>query len=112
MWRYPMSKTSLLLIVVLSVSVVVAIGGCKNPFRKDEPALAGPVGAKATRDPVPEPVQYSGTLPTMHTVKKGDTLWALANFYHGSGKSWQRIAEANGIHGTHIPVGAQLTIPR
>ena len=107
-----MSKTSLLLTIVLTVSVVLVFGGCKNPFRKDDPTLAGPVGAKAVRDPVPELAQFDGTLPTTHTVKKGDTLWAIASFYHGDGKAWQRIAEANSIQGSHISVGARLTIPR
>ena len=108
-----MGKNSLILVAILGFCAVLLFGGCKNPFRKDEqPGLAGPVGAKAVRDPVPTQARFDGTLPTTHTVKKGDTLWALASYYHGDGKAWSRIAEANGIHGTHIPVGMELTIPR
>ncbi len=109
-----MRKNSLILAAILGLCTVLLFGGgCKNPFRKDEqPSLAGPVGAKATRDAVPRPAHFDGALPTTHTVKKGDTLWALASYYHGNGKAWSRIAEANRIQGTHIPVGMELTIPR
>lgn len=43
------------------------------------------------------------------TVKKGDTLWNLAQQYLGNGNRWQEL----GFKGnpTQLPVGAQLNVP-
>lgn len=47
--------------------------------------------------------------PVFHTIKKGDTLSALARNY---GASVLAIQKANNIKGTNIVVGKQLIIPR
>lgn len=59
----------------------------------------------------PEPVFTEETLLKTHTVKRGDTLWALAKKYLGSGLKWTRIAKFNGIKGTLIRTGQVLKIP-
>lgn len=59
----------------------------------------------------PEPVFTEETLLKTHTVKRGDTLWALAKKYLGSGLKWTRIAKLNGIKGTLIRTGQVLKIP-
>lgn len=47
-----------------------------------------------------------------YTVKKGDTLWALAEKYYGDGTQWKKIAKANGIKDPKkLPIGKKLTIP-
>jgi LysM repeat protein len=52
------------------------------------------------------------TLPTTHTVKKNDCLWALAKTYYGKGSLFTRIAKANKIDEPYtIYVGQKLTIP-
>ena len=122
-------------VAVLGVVVALCVGGCANPFKKKEPKLDRPVGAKAVTAPEPAPPsyavtpaevapapapavsmplagdRYTGALPTSHTVKKGDTLWSIAKYYYGDGKAWQRIADANGVQGTGINVGMKLNIP-
>ncbi|MFH0962655.1 MAG: LysM peptidoglycan-binding domain-containing protein [Planctomycetota bacterium] len=121
-------------IVVLGIGLALCVGGCKNPFKKEEPKLDRPVGAKAITAPEPPPSYtaapveaapapapaistspmqggYTGTLPTTYTVKRGDTLWSIAKYHYGDGKAWQRIAETNGVQGTGIKVGMKLTIP-
>jgi len=45
---------------------------------------------------------------TVYTVKKGDSLWALANRY---GTTIAAIKQANGLKSDTIYVGQQLTIP-
>ena len=37
----------------------------------------------------------AATKTTTHTIKKGDTLWAIAKKYLGAGSKWKTIYEAN-----------------
>ena len=58
----------------------------------------------------------TSTAPTAktHTVKKGDTLWALAAKYYGSGAQYIKIYNANTDKVSNpnlIYVGQVLTIP-
>lgn len=45
-----------------------------------------------------------------HDVKKGDTLWRIAQLYLGSGTKWPTIAKDNNISGTLIYPGMKLVI--
>lgn len=62
--------------------------------------------------PVPAPAASSGTA---YTVKKGDSLWAIAKRFYGSGAAWKKIYEANrGVIGgnpNRIYPGQTFTIP-
>jgi nucleoid-associated protein YgaU len=52
--------------------------------------------------------------PKVHVLKRGDTLWALAQKYLGNGSRWQEIARLNGIKDSQVrslPVGMQIKIP-
>ncbi|MGB1217880.1 MAG: LysM peptidoglycan-binding domain-containing protein, partial [Saprospiraceae bacterium] len=50
-----------------------------------------------------------------HTVKKGETLWSIAEKYYGSGRRWREIYRDNrrkiARRGNLIFVGTRLTIP-
>lgn len=47
-----------------------------------------------------------------YSVKKGDTLWALAEKYYGDGTKWKLIAKANGVKDPRkLQIGTKLTIP-
>lgn len=47
-----------------------------------------------------------------YTIKKGDTLWALAVRYYGNGNDWHKIASANhGIVPTKLKIGSTIVIP-
>lgn len=47
-----------------------------------------------------------------YTVKKGDTLWALAEKYYGDGTKWKLIAKANKIKDPRkLQIGTKLVIP-
>jgi nucleoid-associated protein YgaU len=46
------------------------------------------VVAEVESPPIPESVQY-------YEIKKGDTLWAIANEHYGSGAKYKMIVEAN-----------------
>lgn len=47
--------------------------------------------------------------PIRHTIKKGDTLWALSRKY---GTTVTAIQRANGLKGTNLKIGRRLLIPR
>lgn len=47
-----------------------------------------------------------------YTVKRGDTLWAIAKKYYGSGAKYTKIATANKLKNPNlIKVGQKLKIP-
>lgn len=47
-----------------------------------------------------------------HTIKSGDTLWALAEQYYGDGSKWTKIQKANGgIDPYSLTIGKKLIIP-
>jgi TP901 family phage tail tape measure protein len=48
-----------------------------------------------------------------YVVKKGDTLWALAQKYYGSGTKWSKIQSANGgVDPYNLRIGSTLKIPK
>lgn len=52
--------------------------------------------------------------PKVHVLKKGETLWALAQKYLGSGTRWREIAKLNGIKDSEVrrlPIGLKVKIP-
>lgn len=58
-------------------------------------------------------VQASSNILTSHTVKKNDTLWALAQKYYGSGSQWTKIQKANnGVDPYNLRIGSVLNIPK
>ena len=46
-----------------------------------------------------------------YTVKKGDTLYGIAQRFMGNGIDWKKIAEYNDMSGTTIYVGDKIKIP-
>lgn len=70
--------------------------------------VPGPV--KATVAPAPKPSSSGGA--RTYRVVRGDTLWALAVKYYGSGLQWRRIADANGVRDPRkLQIGTLLRIP-
>lgn len=64
---------------------------------------------------VTEPRETSNApTATTYTVKKGDTLWAIAKYYYGAGEQYKKIYQANTSiisDPDKIQVGWVLTIP-
>ncbi len=66
----------------------------------------GPVAAP------PAPAPTVGVGPGAHIVRRGDTLWSIAQQYYGNGARWPDIARANGISNPKkLAVGQQITLP-
>ena len=49
--------------------------------------------------------------PKIYTVKKGDSLWAIAASQLGNGSRWPEIQKLNGLTSTTIYAGQKLKIP-
>ena len=47
-----------------------------------------------------------------YTVKKGDTLWAIAQRYLGSGYKYKKIKDLNALNSDMIYPGQTLKIPK
>ena len=48
----------------------------------------------------------------VYTVKKGDTLWAIAQRYLGSGYKYKEIKDLNALNSDMIYAGQNLKIPK
>ena len=48
----------------------------------------------------------------IYTVKKGDTLWAIAQRYLGSGYKYKEIKDLNTLNSDMIYPGQTLKIPK
>lgn len=75
------------------------------PARAASPAQARPATVSAPK-PKPKPQAPS---PIRHTVKRGDTLYALSKRYNSPVAA---IQKANGLRGSLIQIGQKLVIPR
>lgn len=76
-----------------------------------QPVLA-PDPAEPVVEPVVEPAEPATAEPRTHTVRRGDTLWAIAQAAYGDGARWPEIAHANGdLDPAALQVGAVLTLP-
>lgn len=64
--------------------------------------LQGTAAAKPAAKPA-----YQG----IHTVKKGDTLWGLAEKYLGKGTRYKEIMSINGLKSDVLSIGQKLKIP-
>jgi hypothetical protein len=100
------------LLLALHASLTVQAPGRKlvthNAIRPEPTACPGPALTAWIDAGAPRPAQPG---QRRHTVKPGDTLWALAVRYYGNGDRWPRIAKANDLTGTDLAVGDRLTIP-
>jgi LysM repeat protein len=81
-------------------STSVASSSSSSPTRK-------PTTSSSTPKPKPKPKPTSSTLT--HTVKSGDTLYALALRYKSS---VAKIKSASGISSDKLKIGQKLRIPR
>jgi LysM repeat protein len=57
------------------------------------------------------PAEESGSSKTVYTVRKGDSLWAIAEQFYGNGSLYNQIIDANGLTSSRIYPGQELVIP-
>ena len=89
---------------------VVEVSGDRAVINKDESGKYAIMSAVKT-----SALAVAGTATTetycIHTVIHGDTLWAIAGKYLGSGSRWKEIVRLNGLKSNVIRSGMKLKIP-
>lgn len=83
-------------------------GVCQKSYSLKYGYIAG-YGRPAYGDQVHQTEQ--GTSYTTYTIKKGDTLWGIAQKYLGTGTRYKEIMKLNGMKNTGIRAGRTLKIP-
>lgn len=69
----------------------------------------GPGAGPATYEPEPLP---PAPVARTYTVRKGDTLWSIAQREYGDGQKWRDISAANpSLDPKKMAVGQQITLP-
>ena len=64
----------------------------------------GPTVAPEPLPPVPQQRTY--------TIRRGDTLWSIANREYGNGQRWRDIAQANpSIDPQRLAIGQEILLP-
>lgn len=60
----------------------------------------------------PQPLPPAQPVSRTYTIRKGDTLWSIANREYGSGQKWRDIAQANpSIDPKKLAIGQQIVLP-
>lgn len=74
----------------------------------------GPSGPGAATGPgiyEPEPLPPAPVART-YTIRKGDTLWSIAQREYGDGQKWRDISAANpSVDPKKLAIGQQITLP-
>ena len=89
-----------------------------EPMPMDEAAKLEPVDPDAAPPVADVPEVQQAEEPASdpdaqtYTVRRGDTLWSIAEQVYGEGQRWRDIVEANPeLHPEQLHVGQELTLP-
>lgn len=73
-----------------------------------QPSAYDPIAPGGAAAGVPQVAPAGRT----YTVRKGDTLWAIATNVYGDGQRWVDIAQANpSLDPAKMPVGREIVLP-
>ncbi len=112
-------------IVVWAWIVTLPVVGCQQGYNdvwlddSQVVLMAEPTATVATGQPMassmiePEPVM-TDPMPVQekYAIRRGDTLWSIAQRSYGDGKRWRDILAANpGLDPTRLRVGQQIVLP-
>ena len=60
----------------------------------------------------PEPLPPAQPVSRTYTIRKGDTLWSIAQREYGDGQRWKDISAANpSVDPKKLAIGQQITLP-
>ena len=90
-----------------------------------QPVITEPVATEAAEEPVEEVAMVEDVAParpvrstrarssgSRYKVKKGESLWSIAQAKYGNGNKWKAIAAANpGMDPDHIQAGPTIVLP-
>ncbi len=130
------------MLMLTGLAAALALGGCQNkqddeltrvpPPAYDETAAPEPIPAPGSYDaqnnggdtgtgsadqmnqqaPAPQPMNNAAPQAGTYTIRKGDTLWSIAQQVYGDGQRWQDIVNANpGLDPNKLRVGQKIVLP-
>lgn len=80
----------------------------------EQPTPEVTVGPDAGNAPAfePEPLPPAQPQSRTYTIRKGDTLWSIAQRVYGDGQKWKDISAANpSIDPKKLAIGQEITLP-
>lgn len=102
------------LVVVVTVGLIVNYWKSTRPPRDTIVAVSPtPTNTEVKLVQKEDGTKVPENLPKAHSVAKGETLWAIAMKYYGSGYNWVDVAEKNKLRAPYkIAAGQELVIPQ
>ncbi len=93
--------------ITLGFLIVIGVGlMIYNYFSKNKLINTSETSKEGTKE-------ETTSLPTVHKISEGETLWSIAEKYYNSGYNWITIAKENNlVDSNSITVNQQLTIPK
>ena len=88
--------------MVLGALVIVIVGILIVNYLKDKRSQTLPEALTTSNQ---------SQIGKVHTVAKGETLWAISEDVYGSGYNWTDVYKANNLKSEKIEVGQELTLP-
>jgi 5'-nucleotidase len=88
-----------------------------DPAPTQQPVIESTADVSDTSAPVvssksARKASYASRSGTKYTVKKGESLWSIAQSHYGNGNKWKTIAAANPqINPNKIQAGQTITLP-
>jgi nucleoid-associated protein YgaU len=105
--------TNLLTAVVMVLVAILLVGYFRSVNRPTTSSANTEISEEKKAAMTVEEAISSG-FPSEYTIKKGDTLWKIADKAYGTGFEWVEIFQANKEtlkNPNHLVVGSKITLP-
>lgn len=109
-----MENNQAYLSLVLGLIIVIVVGALVFSYlKRTQPTVEPNQQSASTQQPVKQADATPQNLPGKYTVKDGDTLFQIAQYYYGDGYQYPKLATTNKLANANVlEVGQVLDIPK